>query len=253
MASIIKSELDWPAPSNIHAFVTSRQGGYSTKNFSSLNLAFHVDDKLDLVARNRALLQASVSRDLTFQWLRQIHSASVFQVDSSGPEKKGDGLLCKKAGIVCCILTADCLPVFFTNKHGTEIAIAHVGWRGMSKGIIQNVVNTMESNPREVITWLGPAIGPCHFEVGEEVKFIFSQSHWPDMLRHEMQRCFSCAGDPKKYFLDLYQATKVILNSMGISEVYGGDECTYCQEEKYFSFRRDGDTGRMVSAIFIEP
>ncbi|MDB3992433.1 peptidoglycan editing factor PgeF [Gammaproteobacteria bacterium] len=253
MASIIKSEPDWPAPSNIHAFVTSRQGGYSTDSFSSLNFALHVNDKLDSVKRNRAVLQASVSRKLTFQWINQIHSASVYRIDAAGPEKKGDGLLCKKPGIVCCILTADCLPIFFTNKVGTEIAIAHVGWRGMSEGIIQNVINSMESCPREVMAWLGPAIGPCHFEVGEEVKYIYSQSHLFERIRYDVQRCFSCAKDPGKHFLDLYQVAKVVLNSMGVSEVYGGDECTYCLEEKYFSFRRDGDTGRMVSAIFIEP
>ena len=253
MHSLTKSESNWPSPSHIHAFVTTRGGGHSDGKFSTLNLAQYVNDNPFAVACNRALLRESIPYDLSFQWLDQIHSSSIVQIKVSGQEKKGDGLICKEPGIACCILTADCLPIFFTNKSGTEIALAHAGWRGICSGIIENLVNTMDSEPGDIIAWLGPGIGPCHYEVGAELKSRFKQSITSTKLWADIEQCFYFAKGSNKFFLDLYQAAKVILASVGVGQIYGGGECTYCQEDEYFSFRRDGDTGRMASVIFIEP
>ena len=253
MTALTKSKLDWPASPNIHAFVTTREGGYSDGKYSTLNLASHVNDNLFTVNRNRSLLRDSFPYDLSFQWLNQIHSSSVVKIESSGKQQKCDGLVCAVSGIACCILTADCLPIFFTNKSGTEIAIAHAGWRGICNGIIENLVNAMDSEPEDIVSYLGPAIGPCHYEVGMDLKSKFKESKVFRKLWNDIEKCFCSINGSNKYFLDLYQATRVILTSLGVNQIYGGNECTYCQKDKYFSFRRDGNTGRMASVIFMEP
>ena len=184
MTSIIKNFPSWPAVDRIHAFVTERTGGFSTGRFESLNLAHHVNDDFSAVERNRDLLKSSVSADLTFQWMDQIHSDIVNVVSVPSPPMKGDSLICREPGIACCVLTADCLPVFLTNLTGTEIAIIHAGWRGICRGILSKTINKMCSEPNELMAWLGPAIGPCHYEVGDDLKIAFKKSIGSEMLAH---------------------------------------------------------------------
>ena len=253
MTSISKTFPNWPASERIHAFVTERAGGVSEGKFAGLNLAHHVNDDLSAVEHNRELLQSSVPANLTFQWLNQIHSniASIVTVPAS--PIKGDSLICREAGIVCCVLTADCLPIFMTNKAGTEIAVIHAGWRGICRGILSNTLNEMTSQPRDLMAWLGPAIGPCHYEVGGELKDTFENSIDSKELWAEVEKCFGFSSKGNKYFLDLYKAATLLLKKLGIVDIYRGNHCTFCNEEKYYSYRRDQETGRMVSSIFIKP
>ena len=253
MTSILKNFPNWPAANRVHAFVTERTGGFSTGKFASLNLAHHVNDDFTTVERNRDLLQLSVPADLTFQWLNQIHSDIVNVVNVSSPPMKGDSLICREPGIACCVLTADCLPVFLTNLKGTEIAIIHAGWRGICGGILSNTVNKMCSEPYDLIAWLGPAIGPCHYEVGGDLKDAFKKSISSNKLWSRIETCFRESSTEGKFFLDLYKTAKAILNYLGVRNIYGGNQCTFRDSEKYFSYRRDGETGRMVSTIFIDP
>ena len=253
MTSIIKNFPNWPAVDRIHAFITERTGGFSTGKFESLNLAHHVNDDFSAVERNRGLLKSSVSADLTFQWMHQIHSDIVNVVSVPSPPMKGDSLICREPGIACCVLTADCLPVFLTNLKGTEIAIIHAGWRGICRGILSKTINKMCSEPNELMAWLGPAIGPCHYEVGDDLKIAFKKSIGSEMLWSRIETCFEDSPTEGKYFLDLSKSAAVILKYLGISNIYEDDHCTFRDSEKYFSHRRDGETGRMVSTIFIDP
>mgnify|MGYP001159996784 FL=1 len=253
MTSILKNFPNWPAADRVHAFVTERTGGFSTGKFSSLNLAHHVNDDFSTVERNRDLLQLSVPADLTFQWLNQIHSDIVNVVSVSSPPMKGDSLICREPGIACCVLTADCLPVFLTNLKGTEIAIIHAGWRGICRGILSKTVNKMCSDPYDLIAWLGPAIGPCHYEVGGDVKDALKKSISSKELWSRIETCFRESSTEGKFFLDLYKTAGAMLKYLGVNKIYGDDHCTFRDREKYFSYRRDGETGRMVSTIFIDP
>ena len=253
MTSIIKNLANWPAAERIHAFVTERTGGFSTGNFASLNLAHHVNDDFSTVERNRCLLKSSVSADLSFQWMHQIHSDIVNVVSVASSPVKGDSLICREPGIACCVLTADCLPVFLTNLKGTEIAIIHAGWRGICRGILNKTVNKMCSQPDDLIAWLGPAIGSCHYEVGGDLKIAFKKSISSKKLWSEVETCFAESSTEGKFFLDLNKTAGAILNHLGVSKIYGDNHCTFRDSEKYFSYRRDGETGRMVSTIFIDP
>ena len=253
MKSISKNLPDWPAPKSIHAFVTERTGGFSERKFASLNLAYHVDDDASAVEQNRDLLQSSVPGNLAFQWLNQIHSSIANTVSIPSSPIKGDSLICREPGIVCCVLTADCLPIFLTNTKGTEIAVIHAGWRGICQGILANTVNEMRSPPGGLMAWLGPAIGPCHYEVGGDLKDIFRESFDSKELWAEIEECFGFSPIANKFFLDLYKTAAAILRHLGINDIYGGNHCTFRDEDKFYSYRRDKETGRMVSAIFIEP
>ena len=253
MTSIIKNFPNWPAADRVHAFVTQRTGGFSTGKFASLNLAHHVNDDFSAVERNRDLLKSSVSADLTFQWMHQIHSDIVNVVSVPSSPIKGDSLVCREPGIACCVLTADCLPVFLTNLKGTEIAIIHAGWRGICGGILSKTVNKMCSEPNDLMAWLGPAIGPCHYEVGDDLKIAFKRSIRSKKLWSRIEKCFEVSSTEGKFFLNLYKAVTTILNHLGVSNIYVDDYCTFRDSKKYFSYRRDGETGRMVSIIFIDP
>tara|TARA_Y100000994_G_C15617617_1_gene411625 strand:- start:345 stop:860 length:516 start_codon:yes stop_codon:yes gene_type:complete len=166
---------------------------------------------------------------------------------------RGDSLICRLPGVICCVLTADCLPIFLTNRKGTEIAILHAGWRGICYGIINNTIDAMHSRPSDILAWLGPAIGPCHYEVGIDLKNVFKEAIGSKELWLEIERCFGQGRKEDKLYLNLYRAAEVILGYSGVNEVFGGNHCTFCEEEKYYSYRRDQETGRMLSAIFIEP
>ena len=252
--TVIKKVLpNWPAPDHIHAFVTERSGGCSVGSFASLNLAGHVNDSESAVARNRDQVRSALPDNLAYQWLDQVHSNIVNTVNIPTSPMRGDSLICRLPGVICCVLTADCLPIFLTNREGTEIAILHAGWRGICYGIINNTIDAMHSRPSDILAWLGPAIGPCHYEVGIDLKNVFKGAIGSKELWLEIERCFGQGRREDKLYLNLYRAAEVILGYSGVNEVFGGNQCTFCEEEKYYSYRRDQETGRMLSAIFIEP
>lgn len=249
--SIPLVQPDWPQPDSVHAIVTTRKGGESLAPYDSLNLAQHVADNEQRVVQNRDKVSQEVRANdekYQWQWLEQIHSSDVIKLDQQVAVPKADGLITSTSKLICCVLTADCLPILLCNEEGTEVAIAHGGWRGLMDGIVANTIASMDSHPASVMAWLGPAIGPCHFEVGEEVRLQFQTAE----SKSKVLDYFEPNGS-QKYLADLYGIARMQLNNLGVTLVFGGSHCTYCDEQNFYSYRRDGVTGRMLSAIWIDP
>ena len=243
---------DWDVAEKIVACVTSREGGASEPPYHSLNFAKHVGDEERNVDQNRKLLAARLDPNLRWQWLQQNHGVETVTITEAAEPITADGLLTREPGVVCCVLTADCLPVFFAAKDGSEIALVHAGWRGLAAGILENAVAKFASTTKDLCVWLGPAIGPCHFEVGSEVKAAFSSQAQSPAEKSALQSCFKATSNPQKTMADLYAIARIKLARLGLSNVYGGDRCTYCEAEEFYSFRREGITGRMLSMIYID-
>lgn len=231
-------------PSTVKTLITTRMGGISKAPFDGFNLGVHVGDSPDSVGINREML----SRHLPSKpyWLNQVHGVDVIEVgESVQSTPSADGSYTNKKHQVCCVMTADCLPVLFCNSQGTQVAAIHAGWRGLLDGILEVAINKFHPNDR-VYAYLGPAIGPSSFEVGEEVKEAFINT---DSGVHV---AFQPSVVPRKWLADLYELARSRLKSVGVTDVYGGEYCTFIEAERFFSYRRDGQTGRMASCIWIE-
>jgi YfiH family protein len=236
---------DWPAPPCVHALVTTRTGGFSTGPYTSFNLAAHTDDDPKTVSRNRELLRTYFRLPSEPVWLQQVHSKRMVE---AGPETGGaeaDGSWTGAVGKVCAVMTADCLPVLICNQNGTKVAAAHAGWRGLHRGIITNAVSVLNSDPTELMVWLGPAIGPHAFEVGVDVVRSFTASN------SENAKAFRQTDD-QHWLCDIYALARLELVSLGVTSVFGGNQCTYTDEQRFYSYRRDSITGRMASIIWLE-
>jgi len=234
-------------PSNIKLLSTPRflDGGSSKGNFDNFNLALHVADDHVAVLANRALLLRHYGLPSAPAWINQTHSNISVDADSISSIVDADASYSKKLGTVCGILTADCLPVFVCNKEGTAVGVAHAGWRGLANGIIESLIESFDCNGEDLIVHLGPAISQLSFEVGREVKSQYLSKN------KNFESCFCYLNN--KYYLDLYEATRVVLKSLGISSISGGDRCTYKELDQYFSYRRDGkSSGRMAHLIWME-
>lgn len=238
--------VEWPAHQSVHCVVTSRKGGCSEAPFDSLNLALHVGDDPARVAENRAALQTHCPDVNEWQWLQQVHGAQVHRLESAQTNLRGDGLITQKRGLACCIMTADCLPVLLCDELGKEIAAVHCGWRSLAQGILENTITKMSSKPDSLLAWLGPAIGPCHFEVGKDVKDALVAGNVSSVSESQ----FSPIGEGK-FLANLYGIARMQLESQGIGRTFGSDFCTYCDSDQFYSYRRDRQCGRMVSAIYL--
>lgn len=235
---------DWPAPATIHAVVTTRIGGSSTKPYDSFNLALHVGDNPQAVATNRAQLRAALKFPTEPLWLKQVHGVTVVDAAANKTEPEADGSFATRHGVVCAVLTADCLPVLLCNRSGTKVAVLHAGWRGLAEGIIEAGVAALAEPGDTLLAWLGPAIGPEAFEVGAEVRAAF--------VAHDSAAANAFRARPGgKYLADIYQLARQRLAALGITAVYGGGLCTVGDGARFYSYRRDGVTGRMVSLIWI--
>ncbi len=234
---------DWPAPANVRALQTTRQGGTSGAPYDSLNLGDHVGDAPLAVARNRMLLNALLPGEPV--WLEQVHGTSVANADSAGCLPRADACVARRRNAVCVVMTADCLPVLLCDIQGRVVGAAHAGWKGLAAGVIEAAVQAMEVAPKDLFAWLGPAIGPSAFEVGAEVRAAFIDT------QPQAASAFK-PGQPGKWLADLYQLASLRLNALGISRIYGGGYCTYLERERFFSYRRDGATGRMGTFIWLE-
>jgi YfiH family protein len=237
---------DWPAPASVRAFVTTRAGGVSRGAYASMNLADHVGDDPRNVAENRARLRAFLPAEP--HWLRQVHGTGVYRVEGGGP-READACVCRTPAEVCVVLTADCLPVLLCDRAGQVVAAAHAGWRGLCQGVLERTVMAMETDPAALLAWLGPAIGPQAFQVGEEVRAAF--------LAHDPAAAAAfvpdeAAGQRGRWRADLYQLARQRLARAGVQAVYGGGHCTFSEPAHFFSYRRDGATGRMASLIWLE-
>ena len=224
---------------------TLRAGGKSEGKYKSFNLAAHVNDEISSINSNRELLDQFLPSSP--RWLNQTHSIDVIELPS--PSLNGDASYTTNINMVCVVQTADCLPLLVTNKKGTIVAAIHAGWRGLLNGVIENTIHKMNMSPNELLVWLGPAIGQKHFEVGADVKNNFCEKD------QEAEKAFRAISD-QKWLADIYHLAKLRLKASGVTAIYGGsvtDEyCTYANEADYFSYRRDGETGRMASLIWIE-
>jgi len=237
---------DWPAPARVRAFVTTRAGGVSTGEHASMNLGLSSGDDPASVARNREIVREAIPSDPT--WLAQVHGTQVHDLDGeASPERpRADAAATSTPGRVAVVLTADCMPLFLADRWGRRVAVAHAGWRGMSSGVIESAVRALGSDPADVCAWMGPTIGPDAFEVGPEVKEAF-ENH--DAGAGEG---FS-AGRPGKLMADLYALARRRLAKAGVLDISGGGFCTFHDRERFFSYRRVQDSGRMGAFIWIEP
>ena len=237
---------DWPAPANVRAFVTTRETGPSQNNFAAFNPAAHVGDNADHVALCRRLLHKEIGDERPLLWLNQTHGARVQQeYQSDTPE--ADAALASSSEYACVVLTADCLPVLLCNRQGTQVAVAHAGWRGLAGGVLEATVAEMNCDPSDILVWLGPAISNAQFEVGPEVYGAFVAVHpdTADAFDHSPYRL-------GHYMADLYRLARFRLEALGIHHISGGHFCTAC-ESRFYSYRRDnGNTGRMASVIWIK-
>lgn len=243
---------DWPAPANIHALVTTRLGGVSTSPYDTLNLGDHVEDDPAAVASNRALLEQAlqaIAPAQAPQWLKQVHGIRVFHPDAEAAVRRAqipeaDAACTTLAGVPLTVMTADCLPAFFTDRAGSRVAVAHAGWRGLCDGVLEATAAEF-ADLGEVLVWLGPAIGPEAFEVGGEVRAAF-MAHDPaaaDAFR-------AVPGTNDTWLGDLYLLARQRLARVGVTAVHGGGLCTVSDAQRFYSFRRDRVTGRMASVIW---
>ena len=233
-------------PSKVKLLSTSRflEGGRSKGHFNNFNLALHVNDEKSAVLANRSLLLSHYDLPSSPVWINQTHSNISVNADSISSIVEADASYSKKMGTVCGVLTADCLPIFVSNKEGTAIGIAHAGWRGLVDGIIESLIKSFD-NAEDLIVHLGPAISQLSFEVGKEVKSQYLSKN------ENFLSCFNFLND--KYYLDLYDAARVVLKSLGVKSISGGDRCTYNEPDHFFSYRRDGQkSGRMAHLIWID-
>lgn len=237
---------DWPAPANVRAVSTTRSGGLSTGHFASLNLGDHVGDAPSQVACNRARLVKHLGLSTEPCWLNQVHGRRIVAADAVSPGCEADGAVTNVLGAVCVVMTADCLPLLICDDQGTQVAAAHAGWRGLVDGVIDSAVAAMRSPPERLLVWLGPAIGPTAFEVGDAVRARFMA----------VDPAAAAAFQPHgaaHWLADLFQLARQRLARLGVERVFGGGDCTVSQPQRFFSYRRDQVTGRMASLIWLDP
>jgi YfiH family protein len=234
---------DWPAPANVKALQTTRAGGVSSPPYDSFNLGAHVGDSPLAVERNRILLNRLLPSEPV--WLEQVHGTDVVSADRAGCLPRADACIARHSAAVCVVMTADCLPILLCNTQGSVVGAAHAGWRGMVAGVIEATVRAMEAAPENIMAWLGPAISQDEFEVGDEVRAAFLA------IQPQAAPAF-IPGRNGKWFADLYALANLRLNALGINRIYGGGSCTFRERDRYFSYRRDGVTGRMGTFIWLE-
>ena len=239
-------EPEWPAPAGVRALSTFRGGGVSPAPYVSCNLGDHVGDSPEAVAENRRRLKAAAGLPAEPAWLRQVHGTNVVDLDAAAYRGPADAAFTRQRGRVCAILTADCLPLVLAADSGDLVAAAHAGWRGLAGGVIEATVKALQVAPEDLVAWLGPAIGPGHFEVGAEVRQAFVKGD----LGAETAFVPNARG---RFMADLSRLARRRLAALGVSRIYGGGQCTYADGERYFSHRRDGVTGRQATLIWLEP
>jgi YfiH family protein len=237
-------EPEWPAPPGVRVISTLRQGGTSVGPYASMNLASHVGDAAASVEANRRLLRRAAQLPAEPMWLEQVHGTEVVVHDGRSDVPRADAAITRGRGRVCAVMTADCLPVVLADRAGSRVAVAHAGWRGLAQGVVEATVRAMRCPPADLIAWLGPAIGQQAFEVGAEVRDAF-------VARSEkLAGCF--AGNERGRFqADLYGIATAVLAEAGVTAVHGGGWCTASDPSRFFSFRRDGTTGRMATLAWL--
>ena len=246
---------NWPAPPQIGAFCTTRGGGVSKAPFDSLNLGRYVNDEAAAVSENRARVRALLPAEPV--WLKQVHGTRVWDADLASTEEviEADAAVTTKPNTALTVMAADCLPVLISGLDGGVIGAAHAGWRGLLGGILENTLDAMQAktglgDTGQYLAWLGPAIGPRAFEVGEDVRAAFHEYGQKQGLPIAADAFMAIDGKPGKYWANLYQLARQRLLSKGLTHIYGGEFCTVRDQTDFFSHRRDGLSGRFAAFIW---
>lgn len=235
---------DWPVAARVNVVSTLRAGGVSEGPYASLNLAAHVGDRPEAVAANRLLLREAAHLPAEPLWLEQVHGVDVVRHGDVAPGVRADAAVAFEPGRVCVVMTADCLPVVLADRAGSRVAVAHAGWRGLLGGILEATIAGLGGQAAELHAWLGPAIGPDAFEVGAEVRDAYV-ARLPGS-----EACFT-RNERGRYLADLYRLARLVLGAAGVGAVHGGGWCTHRDRDRFFSFRRDGVTGRMATLAWL--
>jgi YfiH family protein len=245
MSGLDLIEAEWPAPSNVRAVATTRVGGVSVGAYASLNLGSHVGDDARAVGENRMRLRTALALPLDPVWLNQVHGSAVVEATSHDSPPTADASFARGAGQACVVLTADCLPVLLCDREGTRVAAAHAGWRGLAGGVVESALRAMGVAPDRVLAWLGPAIEQEMFEVGPEVREQFVARAADNAVAFK-------ANARGRWQADLYDLARRELARLGVTQVFGGGFRCYGERDRFFSFRRDGTTGRMASLVWMK-
>ena len=241
---------EWPAPPGVRAAFTLRSGGVSAPPFDSLNLGAHVGDEAEAVAENRRRLRTQLRLPEEPAWMEQVHGIDVLDLDAlaHGGAARGvvsaDAALTRRAGRICTVQVADCLPVLLAARDGSAVAAAHAGWRGLAAGVLEATVQALAVEPGQLIGWLGPGIGAAHFEVGEDVRRAF--------VTHDAAAAAFTSNQRGRWQCNLAALARARLAALGVAAVFGGEWCTYADAARFFSYRRDGRCGRMAALIWKE-
>ena len=240
---------DWPASARVRALCTTRKGGVSQSPWQSLNLGGHVGDNPADVARNRQRLAAFMGVETgQLGWLNQVHGTRVVELtrDNLKDCPDADASFTREQGVVCAILTADCLPVILADRDGQVVGAAHAGWRSLCGGVLENLIQAMAVEPSKLTAWFGPSIGQVNFEVGPEVRAAFVEQ------QADSASAFSEQGARSGHFVaDIYELARLRLSRAGVSDISGGGWCTVDDPERFYSYRRDGQTGRMATLVWL--
>lgn len=234
---------DWPAPARVRAVMTTRQGGASSGPHASLNLATHVGDDGEAVAANRRLVREALDLPAEPEWLEQVHGNTVAVLPRAAA-RPADAAVTFTPGQVCAVMVADCLPVIFAGRAGDRVGIAHAGWRGLAGGVLEATVAALGGEPRALVAWLGPAIGPAAFEVGPEVRAAF-------VAQDPGAAADFRAGREGRWHADLPALARRRLAVLGVGDVRGDSPCTHADPDRFYSYRRDGVTGRMAALAWL--
>jgi hypothetical protein len=235
---------DWPAPACVQAVTTTRQGGVSVGAYASMNPADHVGDAPEAVAANRARLQQELALPAPPVWLQQVHGITIVDAGTVSGTPQADAAFASRPGVVCSVLTADCLPLLLCDRAGERVAAVHAGWRGLAAGVIEQAVMALGLPGDSLLAWLGPAISAVAYQVGDEVRDAF--------VRHDQRAAAAfTAAAGGGWHADLYGLARQRLAVCGVTRSYGGGQCSYGEPARFFSYRRDGRCGRMASLIWL--
>jgi polyphenol oxidase len=232
---------DWPAPANVKAFITTRAGGSSIGPYAGLNLGSRTADDPAAVEANRRRLRAALPAEP--KWLRQVHGCDVVDADALADIPEADAAVARSANTVCAVLVADCIPVLLADQAGSAVAVAHAGWRGLARGVLERAIERLARPPAELLAYLGPGIGPGAFEVSVDVRDAFLAGD------AQAEAAFR-PRSPGKWMADLFLLARQRLARCGITRIHGGDLCTHSDPRRFYSYRRDGATGRMAALIW---
>ncbi len=246
-------EPAWPAPAGVKALLSTRRGGASQPPWDSNNMALHVGDDPQAVAANRRALAQRAGWQQPPQWLEQVHGTRVVEAEADGWVRTADACFTTRRGLACTVLTADCLPVLLCDAAGSQVAAVHAGWRSLAGGILTASCERFSCSASDLLVYLGPAISQPHFEVGIDVlEAFFERAQTPEHCAAISDAFRPSPNRPLKFHADLYQLARAELTQRGVTRIFGGDACTFAEADRFYSFRRDGCTGRMVSAIWLE-